>query len=114
MPPLLVLTALGALVIALARPHHTVAAPQRAATVMMVTDTSGSMNAEDVDPDRLSAAVKAAKKLPDQLPASCRLGLVTSANTASVKSPPTTDRYPVKATRDRLRASGDTAMATGL
>ena len=114
LPPVLILGALAALVIALARPQHTVAAPQRAATVMMVTDTSGSMNAEDVDPDRLSAAVNAAKKLTDQLPPNFRLGLVTFADTADVQAPPTTDRDPVKAALDRLRASGGTAMATGL
>src|SRR5262249_13945063 len=57
LPPLLILLAIGALIVALARPQKTVASPQRAATVMMVTDTSGSMNAEDVDPDRLTAAV---------------------------------------------------------
>jgi Ca-activated chloride channel homolog len=82
--------------------------------VMMVTDTSGSMNAEDVDPDRLTAAVNAAKKLTDQLPDNFRLGLVTFADFADVQSPPTTDRDPVKAGLDRLRASGGTAMATGL
>jgi Ca-activated chloride channel homolog len=114
LPPLLILVALGALVVALARPQRTVAAPQRAATVMMVTDTSGSMNAEDVDPDRLTAAVNAAKKLTDQLPDNFRLGLVTFADFADVQAPPTTDRDPVKAGLDRLRASGGTAMATGL
>jgi Ca-activated chloride channel homolog len=114
LPPLLILLALGVLVIALARPQKTVAAPQRAATVMMVTDTSGSMNAEDVDPDRLSAAVKAAHKLTDQLPDNFRLGLVTFADFADVQAPPTTDRDPVKAALDRLHAEGGTAMATGL
>ena len=114
LPPLLVLGALGALVVALARPQRTVAAPQRAATVMMVTDTSGSMNAEDVDPDRLSAAVSAARKLTDQLPENFRLGLVTFADDADIQAPPTTDRDPVKAGLDRLRATGGTAMATGL
>jgi Ca-activated chloride channel homolog len=114
LPPLLVLAALGALVVALARPQRTVAAPQRAATVMMVTDTSGSMNAEDVDPDRLTAAVKSARKLTDELPANFRLGLVTFSDFAEVQAPPTTDRDPVKAGLDRLRASGGTAMATGL
>jgi Ca-activated chloride channel homolog len=114
LPPLLVLAALAVLVIALARPQHTVAAPQRAATVMMVTDTSGSMNAEDVDPDRLSAAVKAAHKLTDEVPDNFRLGLVTFADFADVQAPPTTDRDPVKSALGRLRASGGTAMATGL
>jgi Ca-activated chloride channel homolog len=114
LPPLLLLGALAALVVALARPQRTVAAPQRAATVMMVTDTSGSMNAEDVDPDRLSAAVKSARKLTDELPDNFRLGLVTFSDFAEVQAPPTTDRDPVKAGLDRLRASGGTAMATGL
>jgi Ca-activated chloride channel homolog len=114
LPPLLVLAALGALVVALARPQRTVAAPQRAATVMMVTDTSGSMNAEDVDPDRLSAAISAARKLTDELPENFRLGLVTFADDADIQAPPTTDRDPVKAGLDRLRATGGTAMATGL
>jgi Ca-activated chloride channel homolog len=114
LPPLLVLGALAVLVVALARPQRTVAAPQRAATVMMVTDTSGSMNAEDVDPDRLTAAVRAAHKLTDQLPENFRLGLVTFADFAEVQSPPTTDRDPVKAGLDRLQATGGTAMATGL
>jgi Ca-activated chloride channel family protein len=114
LPPLLVLGALATLVVALARPQRTVAAPQRAATVMMTTDTSGSMNAEDVDPDRLSAAVSAARKLTDELPENFRLGLVTFADDADIQAPPTTDRDPIKAGLDRLRAIGGTAMATGL
>ena len=39
-----------ALIFALARPQRTVAAPQRAANIVMVTDISGSMNATDVQP----------------------------------------------------------------
>jgi Ca-activated chloride channel family protein len=113
-PPLFILLALGALVLALARPQRTVAAPQRAATVMMVTDISGSMNATDVDPDRLTAAVRAARRLTDELPSPFRLGLVTFADFAEVQAPPTTDRSPVRSALDRLRAVGGTAMAVGL
>jgi Ca-activated chloride channel family protein len=114
LPPLLILFALGVLVLALARPQRTVAAPQRAATVMMVTDISGSMNATDVDPDRLTAATRAAHKLTDELPDPFRLGLVTFADFAEVQAPPTTDRSPVRSALDRLRAVGGTAMAVGL
>jgi Ca-activated chloride channel family protein len=113
-PPLLLLLALATLVIALARPQRTVAAPQRAATVVMVTDISGSMNANDVEPDRLSAAVKAARRLTDELPETFRLGMVTFADFAQVQAPPTTDRSPVRAALDRLQAEGGTAMAVGL
>ena len=42
-PAALALLALAALLVALGRPERTVAAEQRQATVVMVTDTSGSM-----------------------------------------------------------------------
>jgi Ca-activated chloride channel family protein len=113
-PPLLLLFALAALIVALARPQHTVAAAQRAATVMMVTDTSGSMNATDVEPDRLSAAQSAADKLADELPQPLRLGLVSFSDAPQLDVPPTTDRDAVRAGIARLQAEGGTAMGLGL
>jgi Ca-activated chloride channel family protein len=113
-PPLLLLLAFGTLIVALARPQRTVAAPQRAATVMMVTDVSGSMNATDVEPDRLTAAQKAARKLTEELPQPLRLGLVSFSDGPTVLVPPTTDRGTVKAGLDQLRAEGGTAMGLGL
>jgi Ca-activated chloride channel family protein len=113
-PPLLLACALAALIVALARPQRTVAAPQRAATVMMVTDVSGSMNATDVDPDRLTAAQKAARKLSDELPQPLRLGLVSFSDAPTVLVPPTTDRDTVNAGLDQLQAEGGTAMGLGL
>ena len=50
-PAAFALLALTALLIALGRPERTVAAPQRQGAVIMVTDTSGSMEATDVAPD---------------------------------------------------------------
>jgi Ca-activated chloride channel homolog len=113
-PPLLLLLALAALVVALARPQRTVAAPERAATVMMVTDISGSMNATDVEPNRIRAAVNSAKRLTDELPATFRLGLVTFSDFAEMRAAPTTDRAAVKGALDRLTAVGGTAMGLGL
>jgi Ca-activated chloride channel family protein len=114
LPPLFVLLALAALVLALARPHRTVAAPQRAATIMMVTDISGSMNATDVEPDRLTAAVRSARRLTDDLPSPFRLGLVTFSDYAEVQVPPTTDRNAVRSALEQLQAVGGTAMALGI
>src|SRR4051794_965609 len=104
LPPLLLLVSLGALVIALARPQRTVAAPQRQATVMRVTDVSGSMRANDVEPDRLSAAVEAGHTLADKLPDELRLGLVSFSDYAEQTVPPTTERGPVNDALDRLVA----------
>jgi Ca-activated chloride channel family protein len=114
LPPLLLLLALIALVVALARPQRTVAAPQRAANVVMVTDISGSMNATDVAPDRLSAAVEAAKTLAEKVPPTFRLGLVTFSDYAEQRVAPTTDRAQIKGALDQLVAEGGTAMGDGL
>src|SRR6185436_8402546 len=46
-PPLLFLLALTALALAIARPYETLNVAKRKATVMLVTDTSGSMQATD-------------------------------------------------------------------
>ena len=114
LPPFLLLIALGALVVALARPQRSVAAPQRQATVVMVTDVSGSMRATDVEPDRLSAAVEAGHALADKLPDELRLGLVSFSDYAEQTVPPTTERDPVKEALDRLVADGGTAMGDAL
>jgi Ca-activated chloride channel homolog len=114
LPPALLLLALAALVLALARPQRTVASPQRAANIVMVTDISGSMNATDVRPDRLTAAVSAAKTLTDTVPDTFRLGLITFSDYAEQRVAPTTDRAQMKGALDQLAAEGGTAMGDGL
>ena len=114
LPPFLLLLALSALIAALARPQRTVAAPQRAANVVMVTDISGSMNATDVHPDRLSAAVSAAKTLTEKVPPTFRVGLITFSDFAEQRVAPTTDRAQIKGALDQLVAEGGTAMGDGL
>ena len=114
LPPLLLLLALAVLVLALARPQRTVAAPQRAANIIMVTDISGSMNATDVHPDRLTAASDAAKTLTEKVPPTFRLGLITFSDFAEQRVAPTTDRPQIKGALDQLVAEGGTAMGDGL
>src|SRR5215211_1496420 len=114
LPALLLLLALAALLFAVARPQRSVAAPQRAATVVLVNDVSGSMRADDVDPNRLSAAVESAKVLADKTPDNFRLGLVTFADYAEQVVAPTTDRGAVESALERMVADGGTAMGDGL
>jgi Ca-activated chloride channel homolog len=114
LPAGLLLLALGVLIVALARPQRSVAAPQRAATVVLVNDVSGSMRADDVSPDRLTAAVKSAKVLADKTPDNFRLGLVTFADYAEQLVAPTTDRGAVDGALERMVADGGTAMGDGL
>ena len=113
-PMALLLLALAALILAVARPQRSVAAPQRAATVVLVNDVSGSMRADDVDPNRLTAAVESAKTLADETPDNFRLGLVTFSDFAEQVVAPTTDRGAVTGALERMRADGGTAMGDGL
>jgi Ca-activated chloride channel homolog len=113
-PAALALLALAALLIALGRPERTVAAPQRQGIVMMVTDTSGSMDATDVAPSRLKAAQAAARALAKKLPEQFRLGLVSFNNAAEQLVAPTTDRGQVNAAINGLKVHGSTAMGDGL
>ena len=110
----MLLLALAALILAVARPQRSVAAPQRAATVVLVNDVSGSMRADDVDPNRLTAAVDSAKVLVEETPDNFRIGLVTFADYAEQVVAPTTDRGAIEGALERMVADGGTAMGDGL
>jgi Ca-activated chloride channel family protein len=79
-----------------------------------VTDTSGSMLAADVPPNRLHAAQEAARALADKLPRDFRLGLVTFGSQPNQRVEPTTDKARVRAAIEALEVAGATAMGDGL
>jgi Ca-activated chloride channel homolog len=113
-PVLLALLALAALGLALARPERTIAVEQRQGTVMLVHDTSGSMQATDVAPDRLSAARDAARTLVRSLPEEFRLGVISFNTSVEQVSEATTDRAQVLRALDGLEVQGGTSMGDGL
>jgi von Willebrand factor type A domain/Aerotolerance regulator N-terminal len=82
LPPLLYLGSLALLVLALARPEAPVTVAREEATIVLVMDVSGSMEAQDVAPTRLAAAQAAANTFLDQVPERFRVGVVTFADTA--------------------------------
>ena len=71
---------------------------------MLVTDTSGSMQATDVKPTRLIAARNAAKSFVGQTPKKVDLGLITFTNISQVLVPPTDDRGRVKDSLDTIQS----------
>jgi Ca-activated chloride channel family protein len=83
--------ALATLCAALARPHVHTGVPLDNATVILVLDVSGSMQAQDVKPTRLAAAQKAIHSFLDKVPSRLKVGLVLFAAEAQVATPPTTD-----------------------
>lgn len=113
-PAALACLAAAALVLAIARPQVSVAVPVERASIMLVTDTSGSMNADDVDPTRIAAARSAASRFVDEVPASQRVGLVGFSDTASVLASPTEDHAQVEQAIATLRADGATATGDAL
>jgi Ca-activated chloride channel homolog len=113
-PAALILLSVAALIVALARPRVNVSSAQEQGTVVLATDTSGSMTATDVRPDRLTAAQRAAKAFVSKLPKQARLGLVTFDQAARLLVNPTTDRAQVQSALEALQAQGGTAMGDAL
>jgi Ca-activated chloride channel family protein len=113
-PTALLCLALAGLVTALARPEATIAVPVEKASVVLVTDTSGSMDATDVSPTRLSAAKSAAERFLGRVPKSLQVGLVAYSDGPHTVLRPTQDRAEVKSTLESLQAEGGTATGDAL
>ena len=63
------------LIFALARPVSTVYLPTRDTKVMLLMDISISMEAKDIEPDRITAAKEAAKNFVRNLPEGIQIGI---------------------------------------
>jgi Ca-activated chloride channel family protein len=105
-PPVLFLLALGSLCVAVARPHQTTRIPSEKATVILVVDVSGSMQATDVKPTRLGAAQAAVRTFLEKVPKRVRVGLIAFAGEPQVATPPTSDRELVRSSLDNLAFFG--------
>ena len=113
--PLAILAlALAALILAAARPQRTVAVPIERASIVMVTDVSGSMTATDLQPNRLVAAKRAARSFLNRVPARVNVGLVAFNQQSRVLQSPTTDRQEINAAIDSMEASGGTATGEAI
>jgi Ca-activated chloride channel homolog len=114
LPAAMFLLALAALLVGAAKPTARVPVPRDEATVMLVLDVSGSMDADDVEPNRLEAARAAASRFVEKLPERFQVGLVTFSDAADTLVQPTTDRIAVEQALASLRADGATAIGDGL
>ena len=86
------LLALTMVVVASARPARSVEVPVKVATVVVAVDKSTSMGADDVGPNRITAAQNAAVQFIQDLPRYFRVGVVLFAGTVDVDVAPSTDR----------------------
>ena len=110
LPLVLLLIALGAMIVGVARPHATVTVPREEATVILAMDVSRSMKATDIEPTRLDAARAAAKVFLAEVPEKFRVGVVAFATRAAVGVPPTEDRALVETALDTLTPGEGTAI----
>jgi Ca-activated chloride channel family protein len=113
-PPLLLLLALIALIVAIARPHAVITLPSEQRTIILAMDTSLSMRAADIQPSRMAASRDAAKAFVHDQPADVRVGIVAFAGSASLAQRPTRDREELVAAIDRLQLQTHTAIGSGL
>jgi Ca-activated chloride channel homolog len=113
-PMLVVLIAIAALVLAAAKPQRSVAVPVERASIMLVTDVSGSMQATDVKPTRLEAARAAARRFVREVPKGVNIGVMALSSKPRVLSSPTRDRDAVSAALDQLTPRGGTGTGEAI
>jgi Ca-activated chloride channel homolog len=117
LPSGLVALGLAVLIVGLARPEVTRSLLRERATVILVVDTSRSMQADDVEPTRLGAAQEALRTFLDEAPSDLRVGLVVFAGEAQVATPPTKDHDLVETAIvdiDQFLVYGGTAIGDAL
>ncbi len=106
--------AFGLLVLATARPEVDVRVPRENATVVVTVDVSTSMQATDVQPNRLDAAAEAATRFVEGLPEGFNVGIVTFSGRTTVRATPTSDRETAMAALQNLDLAGRTAIGEGV
>ncbi|HET9608945.1 MAG TPA: VWA domain-containing protein [Acidimicrobiales bacterium] len=113
-PPVIFLVALAALVLGFARPVRATRVADERATVVLAVDTSLSMEANDVDPDRLTVARQAARAFVADLPGELDVGLVTFNGTTAVAAAPSRDREALVAAIDAMDLGEGTAIGEAI
>ncbi len=113
-PPALMLLALSALLIGAARPQRTVDVPTEEASVVLTMDTSLSMIATDVAPNRFDAAQAAAETFVESVPDKVKVGVVRFSTAAEVLTPPTEDRAVVRRALEAMDPDGGTALGDAI
>jgi Ca-activated chloride channel homolog len=113
-PLILLLLGLLVLLSAVSRPQAILALPLVHKDVILALDTSGSMRAADVAPDRLTAAKNAARTFIERKPARTRVGIVAVSGNATVLQSPTDKGEDLLKALERVQLQRGTALGSGL
>jgi Ca-activated chloride channel family protein len=113
-PAGLLLAAMVALVLAMARPQALVTTSRSDTSIMLTIDVSRSMCTTDVQPNRLAAAQEAAHRFVDAQPSGTRMGIVVFAASAQIVVPPTDDHDRLNHAIDGFSTAVGTAIGNGI
>lgn len=113
-PASLYLLAVASVLVGLARPVAPLPVPAREGVVVLSIDVSRSMLADDLPPNRMTAAKQAAREFVQALPRGFRVGLVTFSSYATTVVAPTVDRARLLDAIDLLTTEYATAIGDGL
>lgn len=113
-PLILLLIGLFLLLAAVSRPQAIMTLPLAHKDIILAIDTSGSMRAADVAPDRLTAAKNAARAFIEQLPSRTRVGIVTVAGNATLIQSPTSNREDLIKAIERVQLQRGSALGSGI
>ncbi len=113
-PLVLLLLGLFALLAAVSRPQAILTLPLAHKDIILAIDTSGSMRAADVTPDRLTAAKNAARAFIEKLPSRTRVGIVSVASNATLIQSPTSNREDLMKAIERVQLQRGSALGSGI
>lgn len=112
--PALALGALSLVLVSVAQPTREERVPREKGVVVLAIDTSLSMQATDISPTRLEAAIDGATAFVDELPEGIEVGLVSFDSNARLLVSPTTDHEAVQAAIGTLTTNARTATGEGV
>lgn len=111
---ILMLLALFSLFISLADPMMRLSGEKEGVNVVLVIDSSGSMQAQDFKPDRMASAKESAIKFIDQLETKDNVGVVSFSDSTRIVSFLNNDKGRAIEKTQSIKAGGGTAIGDGL
>lgn len=112
--PALALGALALVLVSAAQPTRQERVPREQGVVVLAIDTSLSMQATDISPTRLEAAIDGATDFVEELPPGIEVGLVAFDSDARLLVSPTDDHDAVVASISTLTTNARTATGEGV
>ena len=113
-PAMLFLLGMLILFIALARPQMVLGLPKVEGIVILAFDVSGSMAAEDFEPNRLEAAKAVAIDFVERQPSTVRIGIVAFSEGGFSVQIPSNDQAAIIEAIGRLKPQRGTSLANGI